>query len=347
MTSTPRCCPDLGRNSRPLILTLVCCSFFSLPTALRAQAESAPQQPAVESSRIAVELDDMKVPIEAVWHTEAALLKTRIKNHPDYQPTKRERVDLRRGIALRALEMKLLERFIKQKGLSITKEEAEHRIEAVKKGVEQSGKSFAAHLAELGQTEEEFRKTSYVILTAEKIVAPRVTEQSVIESFQERQSKLPLRKCSHILFAYKDALRSRSSRKKKEALALAEKTLKAIKEGKLNFETYAKEHSDCPSRSRAGDLDYVAFDGSMVRPFTTALYKLPKVGSLSEVVESDFGFHIIKLTAARTFEDYRQRLREGLIRQAFDRFMQQLRLTHFSKARVNQKLLEKNPPKAE
>ena len=83
----------------------------------------------------------------------------------------------------------------------------------------------------------------------------------------------------------------------------------------------------------------------MVRPFTTALYKLPKVGALSGVVESEFGFHIIKLTDAKTFEDYRKRLREGLIRQAFDRFMQQLRFTHFANARVNQKLLEKDPPK--
>ena len=64
------------------------------------------------------------------------------------------------------------------------------------------------------------------------------------------------------------------------------------------FAELAKQHSQDPgSKDNGGDLDFFA-RGAMVKPFEDAVFKL-KPGQLSGIVESSFGFHIIKLTATK------------------------------------------------
>ncbi len=79
--------------------------------------------------------------------------------------------------------------------------------------------------------------------------------------------------------------------------ALAEKLLSDIKRG-ASFDTLARAHSTCPSKSKGGDLGWFG-PGQMVRPFEEAVAKLSP-GSLSPtVVVSQFGLHIIKCTGRR------------------------------------------------
>ncbi len=65
-------------------------------------------------------------------------------------------------------------------------------------------------------------------------------------------------------------------------------------EGGEDFAKMAKQFSKCPSGQRGGDLGYFG-RGQMVPEFETAAFNLPK-GEISEPVQTDFGWHIIKVT---------------------------------------------------
>ncbi|MCK9557371.1 MAG: peptidylprolyl isomerase [Candidatus Cloacimonetes bacterium] len=80
--------------------------------------------------------------------------------------------------------------------------------------------------------------------------------------------------------------------------ALAEiNSLKAQLEGGADFAELASTQSDCPSSVQGGDLGYFK-RGMMVKPFEDAAFSM-SIGEISPVVQSQFGYHIIKVTDIR------------------------------------------------
>lgn len=105
-----------------------------------------------------------------------------------------------------------------------------------------------------------------------------------------------------------------------ESRAQAEKLLADLKAG-ANFEDLAKSHSADPgSAAKGGDLGFFG-KGRMVKPFEQALDALQKPGDLSGVVESNFGFHIIRLeerqlAATKPYSEVRDSLHAEVIDKA-------------------------------
>jgi peptidyl-prolyl cis-trans isomerase C len=78
--------------------------------------------------------------------------------------------------------------------------------------------------------------------------------------------------------------------------AQAEDLLKRIKQGG-QFESLARQFSSCPSKSSGGDLGWFG-PGKMVAPFESAVKRLSP-GSVGDVVQTQFGYHIIKCTGRK------------------------------------------------
>ena len=100
-------------------------------------------------------------------------------------------------------------------------------------------------------------------------------------------------RASHILLMYAGSARSTATRSKAEAESEIAQ-LKAQIDGGAEFAELARTHSDCPSGKSGGDLGPFG-RGQMVGPFEDAAFSLA-VGATSGVVETDFGFHLIRRT---------------------------------------------------
>jgi peptidyl-prolyl cis-trans isomerase D len=142
-----------------------------------------------------------------------------------------------------------------------------------------------------------------------------LSEQDLKTYYEQNVARLSgteERRASHILLAApKDAPAERQ-----KARAKAEELLAALRKAPESFADLARKHSQDPgSAAQGGDLDFFA-RGAMVKPFEDAVFALKK-GEISEVVESDFGVHLIKLTdikapKQKSFEELRAGLEADL-----------------------------------
>jgi parvulin-like peptidyl-prolyl isomerase len=98
---------------------------------------------------------------------------------------------------------------------------------------------------------------------------------------------------SHILLMYDGSMRSTATRSKDEAETQIT-ALKSELDGGAEFADVAREHSDCPSSAKGGDLGSFG-RGMMIGAFEDSAFGL-EVGATSGVVETDFGYHIIHRT---------------------------------------------------
>ena len=93
---------------------------------------------------------------------------------------------------------------------------------------------------------------------------------------------------SHILIAPK------KDRTKEQAKALAEDVRKQALEGKTSFDQLAIQYSDDPTaKTKKGDVGFFEHD-RMVKPFADAAFAMSKPGEISPVVETQFGYHVIR-----------------------------------------------------
>jgi peptidyl-prolyl cis-trans isomerase D len=160
----------------------------------------------------------------------------------------------------------------------------------------------------------------YVELSKENLIKPqKLDENTLKQRYQERKATFttPAQwKARHILFAVSQSAQPEAINAAKNK---AQQVLAQIHAGKA-FEELAKTFSDdAGSKNQGGDLGWFG-TGAMVKPFEEAV-KTMKVGEVSEPIQSEFGFHIIKLEdskpeVTRSFAEVKQQLAEELQKEA-------------------------------
>jgi peptidyl-prolyl cis-trans isomerase D len=139
-------------------------------------------------------------------------------------------------------------------------------------------------------------KAEFVVFSLTSILPSITVSEDEVKAFYktnaDKYQNQQQREASHILIA---ASKNAAPAEKAKAKAKAEDVLGQIKKNPKQFEELAIKYSQDPeSAKKGGDLG--AFGrGMMVKPFDDAVFSM-KVNEISGIVESDFGYHIIKLT---------------------------------------------------
>lgn len=149
-----------------------------------------------------------------------------------------------------------------------------------------------------------------------------VNEQDLKTYFEQNAARLgggtpEERRASHILVKVAPGAPAAD---KEKAKAKAEQLLAQVRKNPDSFAELAKKNSEDPgSAAQGGDLDFFT-RGAMTKAFEDAAFALKQKGEIGDLVETEFGYHIIRLTdikpgKTRTFEDLRPQLEVELKKQ--------------------------------
>ncbi|MGA2172191.1 MAG: peptidylprolyl isomerase [Sedimentisphaerales bacterium] len=193
----------------------------------------------------------------------------------------------------------LLDEQVAKAGIVITDSDVNDKIGEITTQQGMSIDSVKAMLEAQGQSFEQFKQQMKKGLGYEKLVDRQagdveVNDAEALAYYKENQEDYNAPEqvqASHILIKVAP---SASDEEKAQAKAKAGKLLKDIKGG-ADFATLAKENSDDPgSKIKGGALGSFS-RGDMVKPFEDVAFAL-KTGQVSDIVETQFGYHIIKVT---------------------------------------------------
>ena len=139
-------------------------------------------------------------------------------------------------------------------------------------------------------------KAEFVVFSLASILPTiNVTEDEIKTFYKTNSDKYQnqqQREASHILIA---ASKNAAPAEKAKAKAKAEELLSQIRKNPKQFEELATKYSQDPESAKKGGELGAFGRGMMVKPFDDAVFSM-KVNEISNIVESDFGYHIIKLT---------------------------------------------------
>jgi peptidyl-prolyl cis-trans isomerase C len=234
-----------------------------------------------------------------------------------------QRDQILRGVLDQIVSYKLLVQESRARKVAAADADVDARIKEIQ-GQFPSEDAFKQMLTSRKTTLEQVRSDIKQDISVQKLIENEITPKVAVKPEQVTdfyaknpdQFKQPERvKASHILIGVpKDA----DAAAKTQARTKAAEILKEVKAGK-DFAALAKQHSQDPgSAQNGGDLGFFQ-QGQMVGPFNDVAFKL-QPGAVSDLVETEFGFHIIKVAekqASRTvpLEEVRPQLEQYLERQ--------------------------------
>jgi peptidyl-prolyl cis-trans isomerase C len=313
--------------------------------------QAAPAKAAVDPEKTIVTVNGKEIKEKAIApeinaRLEAQVQKMAAMGWPMNEETREMmREQMRDSVVDMMIEKQLINETLKAKKIEVKDADVDARFdEMVQEFVKESGKKAEdvdAELAKMGVTraniKEQIRLQTGIERLFEadpsyKAVSDEDARKFYDESPQNFQHPEQVQ-ASHILIKV-DQNADEATRK--AAKTKCEDLLKKVKAGG-DFAALAKENSDCPSKEKGGDLGMFE-KGKMVKPFEDAAFAM-KVGDVSDIVETQFGYHIIKLTnkqEARTdsFADVKPKIVQYLKGRQMNQFVETLRQELKDKAKV-------------
>jgi len=180
---------------------------------------------------------------------------------------------------------------------------------------------------------EEFRvpekvKVNYIRLAAEEFEDEvKISPSTIRDYYQNHLAEYQIperRRASHILIE----LASDATKEEKEEAREEIEKIQSKLRGGADFATLARQYSqDSVSAEKGGDLGFFSYQ-EMVPSFSEAVFALKDVGEVTEIIESPFGYHLVKLTGiklahTKTFEEVGDEIEVIVVREKSDALAQE------------------------
>ncbi len=192
------------------------------------------------------------------------------------------------------------------------------------------GTALEQQLASINMSEEEFRRNVARDIRVNKLLeemmgdSPEPTDEAIAafhEQHKDDHFAMPERvEASHILVA----IQPHATPEEREQAREKTETLRQQLLDGADFAEVAQSESECPSSARGGDLG-VFVRGQMVPPFEQAAFS-QEIGEIGEIVQTDFGYHIILVTerheaGTQSLEDSKDQIAEFLLGQSREKVL--------------------------
>ena len=292
-----------------LVVSSACSKENSASASTSAPAQPAQQPPADAPAKpVPAQLPEVvaRVNGEAIAKTEFEKAIRNVEGRAGQPVPADQRDRVYRGVLDQLIAYRLLMQETKSRKIDVPEAEVDARFEQIRKQFP-SEEVFKQTLAQQNVTVEQLREDAKSDMRVAKMLETEVNTsvavqpQEVDTFYKQNPDKFKQGervRASHILIRTAE---NADAKTKQDARAKATDVLKQVKGGK-DFGELAKNYSQDPgSAVNGGDLGYF-MQGQMVGPFEQAAFAL-KPGEISEVVETPFGYHIIKVAdkqAART-----------------------------------------------
>ncbi len=213
-------------------------------------------------------------------------------------------VNLKKEVLTRLVDFELMLQDSKKRGIVIEDSHLDENVATFKKRLGEEAE-FQTFLKENDFTEAEMREqfqrelamhglqTSLYTELQEKV---SITDEDIKEFYEANQVKFKRPeqvKASHILITVDETADEAAKAEAREKIVSLQKEITAGGD----FAEIAKANSQCPSAANGGDLGFFG-KGQMVKPFEEAAFSL-NVNEVSDVVETQFGYHLIRLEEKR------------------------------------------------
>lgn len=301
-----------------------------------AQAIPIPSTPAATANAVAATVNGQSIPEVAV---QRALKRVPPAEHAKYRP----------DILDFLIDNMLVDQYLVGQKIAIDPKDVQARVAEIQAEVKKHNQDYAKMLQEMMLSEDELKAQIVADMRWEKFALSQATDSQLKAMFDQNPDMFDGSqvRARHVLVTPapgdpKGAETARASllNVKKEIetaastlvakmpptdpLAAEQARTRALDDA---FCRAAEKHSACPSKKEGGDINWFPRVGSMVEPFAKTAFSL-KVHQMSDPVQSQFGMHLILVTARKpgqptqfdkvkeeVREVYCSRLRDNLVAQ--------------------------------
>ncbi|MBX9679499.1 MAG: peptidylprolyl isomerase [Gemmataceae bacterium] len=228
-----------------------------------------------------------------------AILQSEIKAILDQRPPSPTPLpaNVERSVRLEVLDMlvddMLMRQFLRQNAPAAQQPEVQKEVAELKDALKKQNLAYEKWLVDNKMTEQRMMQDVAAHIQWKHYLATRISDAEVKNYYFANKpffDKIYV-KASHILLKTSSNYTAGEHETLKQKLA---QVRQEITSGRTTFEQAARTYSECPSKDKGGDIGMFPYKFVVVEPFARAAFTT-KVGDITDVVRTDFGYHLIKV----------------------------------------------------